>query len=159
MTGLADVASQGDLTLWRHHTATALFHLGRTAEALQEVEESLRAVPSDPGGLLVSIEAMIAAAEGDERTAEDKITAAVAGSKGFGHFHHTAYAIASTYALMNRPEPALKWLQMTVDAGFPCYPLFLRDPNLDRLRHDPRFTTFMGKLKAQWAHYHAVLRP
>ncbi|PYX91434.1 MAG: hypothetical protein DMG71_20220 [Acidobacteria bacterium] len=35
-----------------------------------------------------------------------------------------SYNIASAYALINRPEEAMKWLQVTADEGFPCYPLF-----------------------------------
>ena len=36
---------------------------------------------------------------------------AVERGKGFGHFHHTAYYIACAYALMNKPEQAIKWLE------------------------------------------------
>ncbi len=58
---------------------------------------------------------------------------------------------------MNRPDPALKWLQVTADEGFPCYPLFEGDTNLDNLRKDPRFISFMANLKQQWEHYNATL--
>ena len=58
---------------------------------------------------------------------------------------------------MNRPDPALKWLQVTADEGFPCYPLFESDANLDNLRKDPRFIAFMANLKHQWEHYNATL--
>jgi len=58
---------------------------------------------------------------------------------------------------MNRPDPALKWLQVTADEGFPCYPLFESDANLDNLRKDARFISLMANLKQQWEHYDATL--
>ena len=73
--------------------------------------------------------------------AEEKIKSAVERGKGFGHFHHTAYHIACAYALMNKPEQAIKWLEVAAEDGFPCYPLFERDTNLDNLRQDPRFVS------------------
>lgn len=142
---------------WGYQTAWALFQLGRKDEAAARIEESLKNYPQDEGGTLTSMEALLAAAAGDERRAEQKIDRAAEIGKGFGHFHHTAYAIASAYALMNKPGPAMKWLQLAADDGFPCYPLFERDPNLDHLRQDRRFITFMAKLKEQWEHYKAML--
>jgi len=47
----------------------------------------------------------------------------------FSNYQNTEYAIASAYALMGNRADALKWLQRTVDDGFPCYPMFERDPN------------------------------
>jgi len=117
----------------------------------------LKNYPQDEGGALTSMEALLAASAGDERKAEEKIKRAAEIGKNYDHFHHTAYAIASAYALMNKPEPAMKWLQLAADDGFPCYPLFERDPNLDHLRHDQHFITFIAKLKEQWEHYKATL--
>ncbi len=68
--------------------------------------------------------------------------------QGFGHFHHTAYAIASAYALMNEPDPALQWLKYAAENGYPNLPWFERDPNLDDLRKDPRFAAFLAGLAA-----------
>ena len=65
---------------------------------------------------------MLAASAGLERKAEDKINLAIRRGKGFGHFHHTAYHIACAYALMNKREQAIKWLEATAAEGFPCYP-------------------------------------
>ncbi len=77
--------------------------------------------------------------------------------RNFGHFHHAAYNIASAYALLNKPEKAVEWLQLAADDGFPCYPLFDSDPNLKNLRQDARFVAFMAKLKQQWERYNATL--
>jgi serine/threonine protein kinase/Flp pilus assembly protein TadD len=137
--------------------ATALFQLGRTQEASEVVEEYLRTYPTDEGGNVTSVKAMLLAKAGKEREAEETIQHAVEIGKGFGHFHHTAYNIASAYALLNKPEQAVKWLQAAADDGFPCYPLFENDANLNSLRKDERFITFMAKLRKQWEHYQATL--
>ena len=143
--------------LWPYQTACALFHLGRREEAATRVGEALKNNPQDEGGALTSIQALLAASAGDAAAAAAKIKRAAELGKDFGHFHHTAYTIACAYALLNKAEPAMDWLQRAADDGFPCYPLFERDPNLDHLRKDPRFIAFMAKLKEQWEHYKASL--
>ena len=100
---------------------------------------------------------MMLAKAGKEREAEAAIQHAIEIGRGYAHFHHTSYNIASAYALMKRPEEAMKWLQVTADEGFPCYPLFAGDANLDSLRKDARFISFMANLKQQWEHYKATL--
>ena len=137
--------------------ATALFQLGRTQEASEVVEEYLYTYPTDEGGTVTSVKAMILAKAGREREAEETILRAEEIGKGFGHFHHTAYNIGSAYALLGKPEQAIKWLQAAADDGFPCYPLFENDANLNSLRKDERFRAFMAKLKQQWERYIATL--
>ncbi|CAN5684893.1 hypothetical protein BH20ACI3_BH20ACI3_08050 [soil metagenome] len=77
--------------------------------------------------------------------------------KGFGHFHHTAYHIACAYALMNKPAQAIKWLEVAAGDGFPCYPLFEKDPNLNNLRQDARFVTLLVRMREQWRSYRSTL--
>ena len=145
-------------SLWGYQTAWALFNLGRKDEASKTVEESLLKYPEDLGGVVHSVAAMLAAADGNETKAEEMIKRAAEQGKGFVHFHHTAYDIACAYALMNKPSPAIEWLQKAADDGLPCYPLFERDHNLDNIRRDPRFITFMAKQKEQWEYYKATLQ-
>ena len=140
-----------------HQIVWALFNLGRKEEAAATVEQFLRDYPEDNGGLFTSQQAVLAASAGQERRAEDKIKLAVERGKGFGHFHHTAYYIACAYALMNKPEQTIKWLEVAADDGFPCYPLFEKDANLDNLRQDARFVTFLAKQRQQWEYYRTIL--
>jgi len=135
----------------------SLFNLGRKDEASATLEQFLQDYPEDSGGLFTSLEAILAASAGQERRAEDKIKLAIERGKGFGHFHHTAYHIACAYALMNKPEQAMKWLEAAAEDGFPCYPLFERDTNLDNLRQDARFVTFLAKQRQQWDYYRTLL--
>ncbi len=140
-----------------HQIAWALFNLGRKEEASAILEQLTRDYPEDCGGLFTSVQAVLAASAGEKRTAEIKIKSAVDKGKGFGHFHHTAYYIACAYALMNKPAQAIKWLDVTAETGFPCYPLFERDNNLDNIRPNVRFVTILAKLRQQWEYYRSIL--
>lgn len=143
--------------LWSYQVAHALLEQGKRDEAAATIAEARRNAEQDEGGLLTAIEAMLAAAAGDTVTAEEKIERAAELGKGYIHFHHTEYAIASAYALMNNRAAAMHWLQRAADEGFPCYPFFERDHNLDNLRQDPQFIAFMTNLKARWEGYRATL--
>lgn len=138
-------------------TAISLFQLGRTQEAAAIVENYLQTYPSDEGGNVTSVKAILLAKEGKVRDTEETIQRAIELGKNFQHFHHTTYNIASAYALMNKVDEALRWLQFTADEGFPCYPLFENDASLNSLRKDKRFIAFMTKLKQQWERYNTTL--
>jgi serine/threonine-protein kinase len=153
LTALRNIPKEGNPRVG-YHRAMALLHLGRRDEAAAIARDFLAEYPKDAdGGLLTGFHALLAASAGDERKAEDRVRSAVEKGKGFGHFHHTVYDIACAYSLMNKAEPAVKWLKAAADDGFPCYPLFERDPFLDPVRNDPRFTALMASLKDQWARY------
>jgi serine/threonine protein kinase len=139
------------------YKANALFRLGRIEEASALIEQLLKDFPKDETGQVTSVKAMMLAQAGKQHEAEAAIQHAIEVGRGFIHFHHTSYNIASAYALMHQPDPALKWLQVTAEEGFPNYPLFEGDTNLDNLRKDPRFISFMEKLKQQWKIYQATL--
>src|SRR5580704_1069817 len=139
------------------YKANSLFRLGRTEEASALIEQLLKDYPKDEGGQVISVKAMMLAKAGKQREAEAAIQHAIDIGRGYIHFHHTSYNIASAYALMHQPDPALKWLQVTAEEGFPNYPLFEGDANLDNLRKDPRFISFMANQKQQWEHFNATL--
>ena len=153
LTVLRTVPREVNPALVGHQIAWALFGLGRKDEAAATLDQFLKDYPEDNRGLLTSLQAMLAASDKQERKAEEKIKLALQKAKGFGHFHHTAYFVGSAYALMNKPDEAIKWLEQAADEGFPCYPLFEKDSNLDNLRQDPRFIALLAKLKQQMEGY------
>jgi len=152
-----DEPTEMNPSLLAFYTSNALFRLGRNEEASALIEQFFKNYPRDEGGAVTSVKAMMLAKAGKEQEAQDSIQRAIEIGRGYAHFHHTSYNIASAYALMNKPEPAMKWLQVTAEEGFPCYPLFEGDANLDNLRKDARFNSFMTSLKHQWEHYQATL--
>jgi tetratricopeptide (TPR) repeat protein len=136
-----------------YQTAWVLFNLGKTEEAAAKIAQLLNECSQDEGGLFTSVQAVLAASVGDERTSEARIESAVEKGRGFGHFHHTAYHIAAAYALMKNSEQAIQWLEAAATDGFPCYPLFESDPNLDNIRGDTHFVASMAQLRQQWLSY------
>ena len=139
------------------YTSNALFRLGRSEEASELIDRYFKDYSKDKGGMVTSVKAMMLAKAGKKSEAEATIQHAIEIGRGYAHFHHTSYNIASAYALMNEPEQAMKWLQVTAEEGFPNYPLFEGDAQLDHLRKDPRFTAFMAQQKQQWEHFSATL--
>ncbi len=154
---LRNVPADANPALVGHQIVFALFSLGRKDEAAATIEKFLKDYPADNRGLFTSLQAILAASDGQHREAEEKIQSAIERGKGFGHFHHTAYHIACAYAIMNKHEQAIKWLESVANDGFPCYVLFERDHNLDNLRQDARFQALLAKLKQELDRYRAVL--
>jgi len=130
---------QQNPSLLAFQTATALFELGRDDEASALIEKYLTEYPNDEGGVGTSVKAMILAKAGRTADAEAAITHAEEIGPDFGHFHHTAYNIASAYALMKKPDKAVDYLQIAADDGFPCYPLFENDEVFKHMRDNTRF--------------------
>ena len=150
LTALRGIPAGTNPELVGQQIVWALFNLGRKEEAISKLEELLKDHPEDNRGLLTSLQAVLAASSGQHQIAEEKIKSAISRGKGFGHFHHTTYYIACAYALMNKADQAMKYLDATADDGFPCYPMFAQDKNLNSLRKDPRFVTFLERQRTQW---------
>ncbi len=144
-------------SLHAFQTATALFKLGRNDEAEAMIARYLREYPGDEGGVGTSVKAMLLANAGKIDEAEAAIARAEEIGKDFGHFHHTAYNIASAYARLKKPDRAIDYLQMAADDGFPCYPLFDSDDAFKELRQHPRYVALLAKLKQQWERSNATL--
>ncbi|MEO8215529.1 MAG: winged helix-turn-helix domain-containing protein [Acidobacteriota bacterium] len=154
---LRAIPQEANPALVGQQMAWALLNLGREKEASDILDQFLRDYPEDHGGLFTSLQAILTASSGQIEKAEEQIQLAVKKGKGFGHFHHTAYHIACAYARMNKPGQAVHWLEVAADDGFPCYPLFAQDANLDPLRQDPLFVAFLAKLRTRWDYYKSIL--
>jgi tetratricopeptide (TPR) repeat protein len=137
--------------------ATAAFKLGRIDEAEKLMDEYIRDNPADEGGVATSVKAMILAQKGKTTEAEAAIHHAEEIGRDFGHFHHTAYNIASAYAILKKPDKAVDYLQLAADDGLPCYPLFENDDVFKDMRQFPRYIALIAKLKQQWERYNATL--
>jgi tetratricopeptide (TPR) repeat protein len=130
--------------------ADALFLAGRIQEAEQLVDGFLKRYPTDEGGSLTSVKAMILARTGRREEAEAAIQRAIDIGQAAGHFHHTAYNIGCAYAILGRPDLAVHWLRIAAEDGFPCYPFYDNDRELDPIRTDPSFQALLAELKTQW---------
>ena len=140
-----------DLSMHGAHWALVLFGLGRTNEARAKVEEFLNKFPTDGPGELTAMKAVLFAASGNEAEALAQIRIAEKKSATyFGERHHTTYLIACAYARLNKTPEALQWLKQTAETGFPCFPYFKDDPNLNSLRTEPGFKAFLQKQETDW---------
>jgi tetratricopeptide (TPR) repeat protein len=131
-------------------TGFATIQLGRVREAETFLAGQLQKDARDRGGVVHGALALAYAASGRRREAEEAIRKAQELGRGFGHFHHTAYMIALAYARMDRAEPALRLLEQAASEGYPCYPAFANDPQLNPIRKDPRFIEFLARQKEQF---------
>ena len=64
--------------------------------------------------------------------------------------HHGAYGLGTAYAQLRDSAMAIRWLSRAAATGFSCYPWYERDPLLDPIRSDPRFSLFMRDLRRSW---------
>jgi serine/threonine protein kinase/Flp pilus assembly protein TadD len=138
--------------------AWALISLGRREEAAELLAEMLEKYPEDKGGQFTSLKALLSALSGDADRAEREIRDALEKGKGFGHFHHAAYNIACAYAVLNKPDEALRFLQMAAEDGYPCYLLFMSDVNLNAIRQNPKFQSFLSAQKQEWEYFKSLPR-
>ena len=135
------------------HTAWTLLQLNRTSEAEAKLGGFLKTSPGDVGGLGVKAAMLAVTNRKDEAI---RIINQISPRKGFGHFHHTAYYIAWTYARLQMPEQALEWLRETAESGFPCFPLFDQDPGLSQVRQRPGWAPLRTELERNWLRYKAL---
>jgi DNA-binding winged helix-turn-helix (wHTH) protein/tetratricopeptide (TPR) repeat protein len=117
-------------------------------EAERSMEEALRLVPHDP--VVISLQGVLHALLGRTEAAAECVTKACAIPKSFGHAHHTYYQIACTLALIGECETAFEWLERSVSTGFACWPFFLHDPCLARLRNLAQFDLLINALQAKY---------
>jgi serine/threonine protein kinase/tetratricopeptide (TPR) repeat protein len=118
---------------------------GRLEEAQKRIEKSER-TGDDP--YLPNEKALLFALKGEFHAAEAQIRLVL------GEFpvkdpeyHHQTYDVACVYAMEGKSEEAVKWLNETAATGFPSYPLFQRDPYLNRIRQSQDFVQFITHQK------------
>ncbi|MGH9661419.1 MAG: protein kinase domain-containing protein, partial [Bryobacteraceae bacterium] len=138
------------------HSSWALQQMGRLDLASARIAAFTAESPDDTPVLPRAIEALVAASAGDARKAEERIRAVESIWQAYQFSHHAAYNVASAYALMNRTDAAMKWLETASTTGFPSYSLFERDRNLANLRKDSRFVALVERLRSDAARYREI---
>ena len=99
-------------------------------------------------------EALYWALNGDHAKAESMIDTALSMTPANDHIrHHLTYYAACIYPLAGKNIEAVNRLRETADTGYPNYPLFARDPFLDRIRQTPEFVQFLEQQKTQWERF------
>ncbi len=143
---------------WLREKALVQWDMGQTNEAFKTLDHlaTLKISVSQQADLAAAY-AVLLAGVGRKKEAEEKIKFAIQYGHGLSHFHHAEHLIASAYALMGNTTVAVEWLKSASEHGFPCYPLFMKDPNLRNLRNDPAFISLMKNMKKKWEFYKSSL--
>jgi hypothetical protein len=136
--------------------AFALLRLGRRDEAWSFFTRSGK-YSNDQNGNLPAIEALLLA--GTEPKKAYALTESVRARVSGNPSHHAAYFAAGAMARMGRTQESVQWLREAAATGFPCYPLFARDSNLDPIRQDPQFKAFMIEMRNSSASLRKALFP
>jgi eukaryotic-like serine/threonine-protein kinase len=117
-------------------------HLDRVEQCLSTVTQELS---TDP--MIVSLQGLVYARRGQADRALECARRSLEHPESFGHTHHVHYQVACIYAVLGDTEKAMAWLERTADTGFPCWPFFLKDPHLERLREEPAFKRLVADLE------------
>lgn len=122
--------------------------VGDWEQAKGLIEEAAQALPGEP--LILSLHGLYHALRGDREPALQCLAQALECPKSFGHSHHVYYQIACILALLGRRKDAFGWLERSVNAGFACWPFFLKDPCLQALRILPEFDVLISSIQARY---------
>lgn len=125
----------------------ALFR-GDLKSAEGHIRQGLDLLPEEP--LIVTLKGLLHALRGEPQAALECVRRASESPRSFGHSHHTHYQVACTYAVLGEDERALEWMERTIDGGFPCWPLFRRDPCLKSLQALPEFQAMVSRLEREF---------
>lgn len=95
-------------------------------------------------------EALLLALQGREADAQARIQQVIAQSTSGRARHHETYAAARIYALSGNAKMSVRWLQETVDRGFPNLPVIKRDPMLAKIRGSDEYRQFLASFAPRW---------
>ena len=119
------------------------FHLGKVLIAKGKLREALAEIEKEPleGGKLTG-QVMTYHALGRERDSNAALAELIA-----KHETDWAYQIAEVYGYRDQLDKSFEWLQRAYKQRDPGLPSIKVDPLLKNLRHDPRYTEFLKKMR------------
>jgi serine/threonine-protein kinase len=139
-------AVEPDHPLIKTFQAVTYFNMGRVEDCRRLVEEVMQHHSHfEPLQVLLG---WCYSARGEHEKAMALITDQVKATAAADH--DVSVWLASLYAMENKRDDAVQWLQKAVSLGNENYPLFADNARLDNLRCDLRFIDLMSKLKAMW---------
>jgi serine/threonine-protein kinase len=139
-------AVEPDHPLIKTFQAVTYFNMGRVDDCQRLVEEVMQHHSHfDPLQVLLG---WCYSARGEHDKALSLITDQVKATAAADH--DVAVWLASLYAMENKRDEAVGWLQKAVSLGNENYPLFADNARLDNLRCDLRFIDLMSELRKKW---------
>ena len=131
--------------------ALNFFYLNQPEKSIEILNDKLKNSPNSPN--LNSVYAIILASKGQVSDALQKKEIALEHSKDYIHAHHIYYHLGLMAALMTEKQEAVEWLDKAAETGFPNYPLFSSDPNLENLKGYFEYEELLTKLKEKWKYF------
>lgn len=139
-------AVEPDHPLVKTFQAVTYFNMGRVDDCRRLVEEVMPLhAHFEPLQILL---AWCHSTRGEHQRALSLITPQVKETAAADH--DVAVWLASLYAMENKRDDAVEWLQKAVALGNENYPLFADNNRLDNLRCDLRFIDLMRDLRQKW---------
>ena len=123
--------------------AVAFILQGNLDEARRETDAVVRLAPKHYLGK--SLNAMMAAAQGDRAQAEVHLRAFEADAK---RNHWAAIRVAQIYAKLGDTEQSLAWVKRSRDLGHHSWYALVKHPWLESMQTDPKFQEIVGTIKA-----------
>jgi TolB-like protein/DNA-binding winged helix-turn-helix (wHTH) protein/Tfp pilus assembly protein PilF len=119
------------------------FHLGKVLIAKGKLPEALAEIEKEPleGGKLTG-QVMAYHALGREQDSNAALAELIA-----KHGSDWAYQIAEVYGYRGQLDKSFQWLERAYNQRDPGLPSIKVDPLLKNLRHDPRYTEFVKKMR------------
>jgi serine/threonine-protein kinase len=139
----------------------ALSFLGRTDEAIQALapdgfsHERLRTLDMNDAALLAQLLARVGR-HSDARRALVIAIPLAANPTGLSDTHHAQFAIGCAYAQLGEHDRAVEWVTKAANEGYPSYPRFSREPDLEPLRNHPGFKTLLERLRVDHERWRAT---
>jgi eukaryotic-like serine/threonine-protein kinase len=93
---------------------------------------------------------LLAAYHGRFAEAERLTVRAAEVSRGYGHFHHVAFAAGEVFAMSGKKAEAVAWLRRAAVSGMPGYPIYHDNPILKKLDGDPGYERFLAEQRDEW---------
>lgn len=136
--------------------AQCLLFMDRREEAFEKLDSIPEALQEDAD--YCGMKAVFQALKGDAKGTEFWIQKAIQYGERLGHFHHITCNIAEAYSILGKLPKAIKWIQYTIEDGFPCYPWFISNPCLENLRDQPGFQKLLETTRVEMEGYHSLTK-
>jgi tetratricopeptide (TPR) repeat protein len=119
------------------------FNLGRVLIARGRLQQALAEIEKEPlEGAKFTGQAMVYHALGREQDSNAALTELIA-----KHDSEWAYQIAEAYAFRGDSGKSFEWLERAYKQRDPGLPSIKTDPAFKNLRHDPRYTELLKKMR------------
>jgi eukaryotic-like serine/threonine-protein kinase len=132
--------------LLRAYVAVVDYYRGQIEKATMELEDVLAKHPDHHAQKLFLAYCYFARGENERALAlaDDRVVEIARADQDI------AYRLATVYALANKVDEAIEWLERSISMGNENYPWVAGNPNWEGLRDEPRFKEILEDLKERW---------